>query len=139
MRKHILTVVLPLAFLLHGCGGGDSTDVASNLRTLADQAEARALALAPTAVCTADTDCAFISFEDAFPSCTQHRDYPILATTPTRNQAEAAASSQRALASEARFAPGVQWDFACAAYVEPYPTPYCETGQCKLKPSLLAN
>lgn len=137
MRTGVWAVPVSLALSLYGCGGGNEGDVVAGLRAQADEAEARAIALAPTSACAVDVDCSLISFEDAFPSCTQHRDFPILATAPTRYQAESAAASQRALAREARTAPGVQWDFACAAYVEPFPTPYCEQRQCKLKPSQL--
>ncbi len=135
MERAFSIATLSLVLALYGCGGGDEGDVIKSLRGQADAAEARALALAETAVCTADADCSLISFEDAFPSCTQHRTYPILAISATRYQAEFAATSQRALAREARTAPGVQWDFACLTYVEPYPTPYCEQRQCKLKPT----
>lgn len=135
MKKTLGIVVSFFVVMLSGCGSGNESGGTTELRAQADAAEARALALAPTSVCTRDADCSLISFEDAFPSCTQHRDFPILANAPTRLQAETAAASQRALAREARYAPGVVWGITCAAIVDPYPTPYCEQKQCRLKPN----
>jgi hypothetical protein len=129
----MLAVAIVGAGFLVGCGGSDP-DPVMELRLQADAAESRALALAPAFVCKAAPDCALIYFEDAFPSCTQHRAVPILAAAPTRHQAEMAAETQRALAREARFAPGVHWDFVCTTAVLPLPVPYCEKSQCKARP-----
>lgn len=121
-----------LAVLIGGCGGG-STDDLSFRRALADDAEAGARELLVTSICKVDQECSFVTFEDAFPSCSQGRHEPVLITSPSASAASAAAATQRTLAREARTAPGNNWDFACAAYVEPLPTPYCDHSQCKLK------
>lgn len=145
MRTPVGLLAMSFALAVSSCGGGDTNvptiqivepEVAALLRMQADAAEARALSLAPTAVCTADKECGMLSFADAFPSCNQHRDFPILLTAPTRFQAESAAASQRALAFEAVAAYPNQFLFGCLAFIQPYPIPYCEQKQCKLKPSL---
>ncbi|MFY7916233.1 MAG: hypothetical protein ACOVPA_16390 [Rubrivivax sp.] len=130
----MLTSLLAAACIAVGCGGSDDTDPVTQLRLQADAAESRALALAPNAVCRADNECALIYFEDAFPSCTLYRAVPILAAAPSRHAAEMAAETQRALAREARHAPGVVWEFVCAAVVPPPPVPFCERSLCRVRP-----
>jgi hypothetical protein len=134
MNRHLCSVVVSSVIALAACGGGNDTDTVAELRAQADAAEMRALALAQVSTCAVDRDCSMISFEDAFPSCTQHRDFPMLAAAPSSFHAESAAATQRALAREARYAPAVVWNFACTAHVEPYPIPYCQQNQCKLRP-----
>ncbi len=129
----MMPAALALCLALTGCGGGE-TDAAASFRAEADAAEARALASADTRTCRADHECSLLSFANAFPSCTQHRDAPVLITSAGYARAVAAAESQRALAREAVAAHAGPPEFACADYVDPYPVPYCDQGQCKLRP-----
>ena len=127
-----LSVIAVLAASLVGCGGS-SNDEPSSALDRANEAENRVRSLLQTEVCSADSQCSYVTIEDAFPSCSQGTHLPYLLISRSAKAAEVAAAEQRTLARESRFAPGNNWNFACLASVAPPPVPYCEQQQCKLR------
>ena len=127
-----LSAIAVLAASLVGCGG-NSNDEPSSALDRANEAENRVRSLLQTEVCSGDSQCSYVTIEDAFPSCSQGTHLPYLLISRTAKAAEVAAAEQRTLARESRFAPGNNWNFACLASVAPPPVPYCEQRQCKLR------
>ena len=125
--------VAVLSAMLLACGGSEH-EVPLTARERADAAESNARVLIQVAACSSDQQCSFVTFEDAFPSCSQGRHEPYLLTSKTATAAVKAAALQAALAREARLAPGNEWNFGCAAYVEPLPIPQCQQGRCASRP-----
>ena len=127
-----LSVIAVLAASLIGCGGS-SNDEPSSALDRANEVENRVRSLLQTEICSADSQCSYVTIEDAFPSCSQGTHLPYLLISRSATAAEVAAAEQRTLARESRFAPGNNWNFACLASVAPPPVPFCEQRQCKLR------
>jgi hypothetical protein len=119
-----------LPFGLVACGGGDSAPLTP--RANADAAEALSRSLIETGLCTADSQCGFVTFQTPFPSCSQGEHAPYLLASENAPAVIAAAADQRQWALKAR-ALEPSSTVVCAGFVEPPPIPICVQSQCTLK------
>ena len=132
LKATLTLVVIAISLLLQACGGGSSEGDELSARERADAVEAKARALLQTAPCTSDSQCSFVTFQDAFPSCSQGRHEAYLLTSRAAAIAASLAAEQRQLAREAQLSnPG--GFFVCTAHVEPLPVPACVQNKCVLK------
>lgn len=123
----VLLALLPLA----ACGGGSGTNTYDSLREQAAAQETKSRQLGVESPCNSAAQCGMLSFQATVPTCngTTYKAYSLVSATATL--AEAAATEQRRLASEAlKLAPNNQ--LACPAIYHFPPVPACSSKVCSL-------
>ena len=119
------------AAALISCGGGDADNPPTlTLKERAIQEEAAAVAKIQSGPCTADSQCAYVTFFEPTYSCSQGTYVPYLKASKTAGRAIEAAQMQRQTALQAR-ALEPPPNFACIASVD-IVNSVCVQSRCSL-------